>query len=346
MNEKPTIIIKRITHAAHGHHGGAWKIAYADFVTAMMAFFLLMWLLNMTSAEQKAGLSNYFDPRSLITSQGGSNGIMGGLAASIETEAATIMDPTEKTPVTTKTDKEKPDSETDEKDKQDTPVQMTLGGDGETEASEKMEPFDGALSEIKPNTQEQLDIHREEKMLESMQQELAEKISQNPEIQAFSDNILMDITPEGLRIQIIDDAPNSMFASGSTQLLPNARTLLTQVGHVLTLVPNQLKVSGHTDGMPYANPRNYDNYDLSSDRANASRRVLIESGIPRERMHSVIGLAASEPHIVEDPKSPRNRRISILVMRQNPINPNNQTVVQGTNIGASQTSLRAQAQKN
>lgn len=342
MSEQPIIVIKKIKKGGgHAHHGGSWKIAYADFVTAMMAFFLLMWLLNMTTAEQKEGLSNYFDPKSIISMKGGSIGIMGGLAASIEeTQADTVSEATAAIPVTSQTATEKAEKK-EEEDKKDESNVMSQGGQGETDDVNKMEPFDGVLSDIKPNTQEQIDIQKEEKMLESVEQDLKEKISQNPEIQAFSENILMEMLPEGLRIQIIDDEPNSMFASGSTQVLPPAKTLLLQVGQILSIVPNQLKISGHTDANPYSNPRNYDNYDLSSDRANASRRILLEAGVRRERIHSVLGMAASEPHLVEDPKSPRNRRISILIMREHPVNGANKGTIQSTNFGASQNARRA-----
>ena len=282
--KQPIIIIKKVKKVAGGHHGGAWKVAYADFVTAMMAFFLLLWLLNVTTDEQKALISSYFSPADPRISQttSGSGGVLGGLTMSAEGTLTNTQDPVSANPAT-------PAAEIGEEG-----AEPDTGKSVEDVMSEKIEAqsFHEAAEELK-------------KAMES-----------TPELKELAQNLLVDMTPEGLRIQIVDQEGKPMFALGSADPLPPARLLMMTIAKVVMDLPNKISVRGHTDSKPYGAGATYTNWELSSDRANASRRVLLEGKLDIERIENVQGKADREHLVTDDPLSARNRRISIILLKQ------------------------------
>ncbi|MBL4739929.1 MAG: flagellar motor protein MotB [Sneathiella sp.] len=293
-DEVAPIIIKKVKKVVGGHHGGAWKVAYADFVTAMMAFFLLLWLLNVTDSVQKQGISDYFAPTVASTSsETGSGGILGG--TSMQTEGAMKSN----TGVPSVTSSISPPEE-GKKDDAD--------GDGQSEIDE--EEFLARLAAI------------EEASFEDAKDQLKQAIAADPELEGLADNIIIDMIPEGLRIQIVDQYDESMFKSGSSTITPRVKRLIGKIAKAIENLPNSLSISGHTDSSGFAG-NSYTNWELSSDRANASRRALIETGLDLERIQRVSGKADQDPMIEDDPSNPGNRRISIVLIRETPVLPKN-----------------------
>ncbi|MBW8758716.1 MAG: flagellar motor protein MotB [Burkholderiales bacterium] len=270
------IIIKRVKKGGHVAHGGAWKIAYADFVTAMMAFFLLMWLLGSTTDGDKKGIADYFQSPLKIALAGGSgsgdsNSILKGGGESLTSTVGQIKK-------------------------------------GEVEATRNT---------INLHKLKQEQIRAEVARLENLKQEIQQKLQGNEKLKDISSQIRLDMTRDGLRIQIVDDQNRPMFASGSAQIAPYMKDLLREIGSVLTEVPNHLTLEGHTDAQPFpGGDRGYSNWELSADRANASRRELIAGGLADDRVLRVQGLASSQPFDEKDPLAPTNRRISIIVMNR------------------------------
>jgi chemotaxis protein MotB len=270
------IIIKRVKKSGHAAHGGAWKIAYADFVTAMMAFFLLMWLLGSTTDGDKKGIADYFQSPLKIALAGGSgsgdsNSILKGGGESLTSTVGQVKK-------------------------------------GEVEATRNT---------INLHKLKQEQIRAEVARLENLKQEIQQKLQSNEKLKDISSQIRLDMTRDGLRIQIVDDQNRPMFASGSAQIAPYMKELLREIGSVLTEVPNRLTLEGHTDAQPFpGGDRGYSNWELSSDRANASRRELLAGGLADDRVLRVQGLASSQPFDEKDPLAPTNRRISIIVMNR------------------------------
>lgn len=271
------IIIKKIKKGGHAAHGGAWKIAYADFVTAMMAFFLLMWLLGSTTEGDKKGIADYFNSPLKVSLLGGGSG------------------------------------------SGDSSHVIKGGGTDLTRSGGQVKRGD---IEAPRNTVNLLALkaeqHRAERArLEALRQKVTEKIAANPKLAAAKGQIRLDMTRDGLRIQIVDENNRPMFDSGSAVVKPTMRDILRDIGSVLAEVPNHLTLEGHTDAQPFgAGERGYSNWELSSDRANASRRELLSGGLPEDRVLRVQGLAHSLPLLPADPTSPANRRISIIVMNR------------------------------
>lgn len=292
--KRPIIIIKKIKKVEGGHHGGAWKVAYADFVTAMMAFFLLLWLLNVTTDEQKAMISSYFapaDPR-VAMSQSGSGGVMGGLTMSPDGAMTSDLEP-----VTAQ---------------QDDPAEGVGREDGE-EGEQKHQISEQQLAE----EMERLD----KKAFEDTREKIQQAVESVPELKDLAQNLLIDMTPEGLRIQIVDQEGKPMFELGSAKPLPQAVRLLQLIGNVVKELPNKISIRGHTDSKPFGNKdAAYSNWELSADRANASRRVMLQGDIAGrlspERIENVQGKADREHLVQNDPESARNRRISIILLKQ------------------------------
>lgn len=276
----PIIVIKKIKKGGGGHHGGAWKVAYADFVTAMMAFFLLLWLLNVTTKEQKAGIADYFDPTPKISeSTSGAGGMLGGLTISQEgamvTDTQTIAAPNQNTPAL-------------------------------RESTEK-------ISDEKFREEQS---RREEENFKKAEAAINEAMDENKDLKELKKNLMIDMTPEGLRIQIVDQDGNPMFPSGSAQMFEKTEKLMSKVAEIIRKMPNEISVRGHTDGVPYSKGTGYGNWELSADRANASRRVLLANGFPEKRINNVLG-KADKDHVVENkPNDARNRRISIILLRE------------------------------
>lgn len=266
--EKATIVVKRVKKGHGGHHGGAWKIAYADFVTAMMAFFLLMWLLSSTSKAKLEGIAEYFKTPMKVAMQGGS---------SVSERSSVIKG----------------------------------GGKDVTKK-------DGEVRKVVDVNSAQKEIEKREKaQLEALKKKIEEAIDANPVLKQFKKQLLLDITSEGLRIQIVDEKNRPMFGMASAALQPYTRDILREIGRMLNDVPNRIGLSGHTDNIVYSTgERGYSNWELSSDRANASRRELVQGGMQEAKVLRVVGLSSAVPMDKEHPDNPINRRISIVVMNK------------------------------
>ncbi len=303
--EQP-IIIKKIKKASHAHHGGAWKVAYADFVTAMMAFFLLLWLLNATTEEQKSGLADYFSPASVSSASSGAGGVLGGKTISVEGNRVSAGGPSEggvTLPIP-------PDLTT--------PAQSEgEGGQNPGGESEFEEGGSKTAEEISQDKLEELLAQREQEQFEAAEEALRQAIESVPELEELQDSLLIEQTPDGLRIQLIDQDGLSMFASGSAKPNEQLIKLIDLVTKVVTQLPNKVSISGHTDSVPFRAGHGYTNWELSSDRANAARRLLNDAGLEQTRVTSVQGRAAVEPLLADDTTDPSNRRISIVLLREN-----------------------------
>jgi len=269
------IIVKRIKKHGGGHHGGAWKIAYADFVTAMMAFFLLMWLLGSTTKGDLNGISEYFKTPLKVALEGGS-----GSGDSSSVIKGGGKDLTRQEGQVRATD--------------DPSVKKTFNL---TAAKQALEA-------------------EEAKRLQALKERIETKIDSNPLLKKYKNQLLLDITSEGLRIQIVDEQNRPMFALASATLQPYTKDILHEIGATLNDVPNKIGLSGHTDSTPYLSDAGYSNWELSADRANASRRELIAGGMNEEKILRVVGLASAAHLDKKDPFNPINRRISIIVMNK------------------------------
>ena len=318
----PVIIIKKIKKGhGGGHHGGAWKVAYADFVTAMMAFFLLLWLLNATTQEQRKGISDYFAPASVSRTTSGSGALLGGMTMTKDGALNSRGQPV-RVPLPTSEDIVLDPSDDDAEVLHRMPEMEGPNDQAPEQAADasngKLPGKEGAKD---PTTLSEKDVEkvvreREEKLFSQAEQELRQAISTSPELKKLAENLLIDQTPEGLRIQIVDQDQVSMFALGSAAPNPQTRQLLAEVAKVVAKLPNRIAVSGHTDSTPYSASSTYTNWELSTDRAQASRRMLVDDGLPAQRIQRVMGKADREPLIANDPASPRNRRISIVLLRE------------------------------
>ena len=269
------IVIKRIKKVAGGHHGGAWKIAYADFVTAMMAFFLLMWLLGSTTKGDLKGIADYFQTPLKVALAGGSGS---GNSSSL----------------------------------------ISAGGRDITR-SESLEMKRGTLPERKNTVtpkEAQAEVQRQETVrLNALKARLEEVIDASALMRQYREQLLIDLTSEGLRVQIVDQLNRPMFDLGSARLKPHAREILLGLSAPLNEVKNSLSLTGHTDAKPYVSgERGYSNWELSADRANASRRVLVEGGIAEGKIKRVVGMASAVLFDANDPFNPINRRIALIVL--------------------------------
>jgi chemotaxis protein MotB len=286
-DKRPLIIVKRYRRAEGGHHGGAWKIAYADFVTAMMAFFLVMWLVASVSKQQRAAIFEYFKNPSMeqgksVRPAPGLNGPGGASTSPINLGGGLDAPRTSLAGV---------------------PTQL---GAGPHSAGAQPSPSP-AGQPISPEAAER-------KRLEALQTQLREAVASSQALKPFKDQLLIDIMPEGLRIQIVDAQNRPMFDVGRAQLKGYTVAILRELATYLSSVPNSISITGHTDATPYSGSPDYTNWELSADRANAARRVLIAAGLPEAKIARVVGLAESAPMDRAHPFSPVNRRISIIVM--------------------------------
>ncbi len=271
------IIIKRVKKGGHSAHGGAWKIAYADFVTAMMAFFLLMWLLGSTTEGDKKGIADYFSAPLKVSMLGGGQG--SGDASHVIKGGG-----------------------------QDLSRSTGQVKNGENKQERKTVNLQALKAE---------QIRAEKAKLEELKEKIEGKIAANTTLAALQSQIRLDMTRDGLRIQIVDEGNRPMFDSGSPTVKPYMRDLLRAIGSVLGEVPNRLTLEGHTDAAPFGGgDKGYSNWELSADRANASRRELMAGGLPEDRPLRVQGLAASSLFDPKDPLAPGNRRISLIVMNR------------------------------
>jgi chemotaxis protein MotB len=270
------IIVKRIKKGAHGHHGGAWKIAYADFVTAMMAFFLLMWLLGSTTKGELEGIAEYFKTPLKVALQGGSGS---GDSSSV----------------------------------------IKGGGKDLTRADGQVHKTIDPIEKKTINlAAAKVEFEKQEKQkLQSLKEKIEQAIETNPLLNQFKEQILLDITSEGLRIQIVDEKNRPMFDLGGAHMKSYTVQILQEIGKMLNEVPNRLSLSGHTDATPYSSgERGYSNWELSADRANSSRRELIAGGMAESKMLRVVGLSSAVMLDDKDPNNPINRRISLIVLNK------------------------------
>jgi chemotaxis protein MotB len=340
-NSPAPIIVKRVKGGGHGgHHGGAWKVAYADFVTAMMAFFLLLWLLNVTTEEQKNGIADYFTPSTASTEvASGAGGVLGGLTVTVpgssvaENSPLAVADPVPTEGVSLEITQDEEEGSPEENENVDTQPNVEtppLNNEQNTQANTQPNTQPNTEPNTQPNTQpntnpseEAIDKAieaREQKMFSEVAEELKQAIQKVPELADLQKSLIIDQTPEGLRIQIVDQEGYSMFQRGSAVPEGRTRTLLDLVAQAVTKLPNKLSISGHTDALQFANPNsNYSNWELSSDRANAARRQLSGGGIDPLRIATVVGRADKEPFIKDNPEDPRNRRLSIILLREKPL---------------------------
>jgi chemotaxis protein MotB len=294
VGEAPVMIKKVKKVVGGGHHGGAWKVAYADFVTAMMAFFLLMWLINTTSPEQKKGIANYFAPASVSETTSGAGGILGGTAlgedGSAHAGSSSVIQ--EMAP-----ESQNPDNGR-AKDAAKSANDAQPSQDSMREAMEK----------------------REEAAFASAAQSLRQALQDMPELAELSKNIIVDQTPEGLRIQLVDQEGRSLFDQGQTQPNARAKVLLRAVAKIINQLPNRITISGHTSASLNGALADGD-WALSSARADASRKVLQSAGVAPDRVYQVSGKANSEPLYPDDPTLPGNRRMAIVLLREAPVLP-------------------------
>ena len=287
------VIIKRIKKGGHGgHHGGAWKVAYADFVTAMMAFFLLMWLINTTTPEQKRGIADYFAPQSIAQTVSGSGGVLGGRVMGEDSAhaggAQSVMQ------------------------KQSPPAPSSATKALASGATQGGANADSTASSDAHSAQDSEFAHAAEAIHQAIQD--------NPDIANLSHQVITENTPQGLRIQLVDQDGRPMFQQGASEPMPYARKLLAAVGRIVSALPNRVSISGHSSG---SDGSGSGNWELSAARANQARALLQAGGLGSDRSYEVAGKAGSEPLLPEDPNASANRRLSILLMREAPPAPAN-----------------------
>jgi chemotaxis protein MotB len=342
---KGGVIVKRYEIVEGGHHGGAWKVAYADFVTAMMAFFLLMWLLNATTEDQRKGLADYFSPNNLMShASSGTGDPFGGHTAfdegALVSDRGSVTITTGKRPVIEQTEDGDDPVYTefhrarsgegvgkgpiaDDQDVDDTALDKPLGQKGTRPA-----PGPGGGSDVqregqpdvKPTPPEQAvaeQAKQEKAAFEQAAAQITEAVRADPALADLAKQLAIDMTPEGLRVQIVDEVKLPMFPSGSATPNERARLLMQKVVPVLMKLSQPISIAGHTDSTPFLGPGRT-NWELSAERANATRRLLVDGGFPEARVTSVIGDADHDPLLPADPFAAANRRIAILVLRQAP----------------------------
>jgi chemotaxis protein MotB len=301
------VIVRRRRHGAP-HHGGAWKVAYADFVTAMMAFFLLLWLLNVTTDDQKLGIAHYFAPENVSTSTSGMGRVLSGLSAlsdgampqngggpvlglPVVAGGSADEDTPDRTPAPPPVSHPQPDAITSAR----VASNVELAGLSRAALSKALAARDAAA-------------------FSRVEAALRQALRDIPELRPLRDNLLIDRTPDGLRIQIVDQEHHEMFPTGSA--VPNAELmrLVALVAPAIARLPNPIDVIGHTDSLPYPPRASHTNWELSIDRANACRRALVAAGLPPDHVETVLGKADSEPLFVANPADARNRRIAIVLL--------------------------------
>jgi chemotaxis protein MotB len=279
-NQPPKIVIvKKIIADGHGgHHGGAWKVAYADFVTAMMAFFLLLWLLGATNEKQRKGIADYFAPTIIDTRAlgMGGNGLFGGESAMS-------------------------DQKIGEKAGRSSEVGLAT-------------PVTGAGGK-KPGTGDKGSLRNEDrKNFERMRSDVVKAMQASTELRKLAPHVKFVMTTEGMRIDLVDNADYSMFALGTTALAPEASSLIGKIAASIGGTTNPIMIRGHTDAVPWGDPRAMNNWMLSSGRAEATRRRLALGGLPERRFERIEGVADREPMVTDAPTDPRNRRVAITLL--------------------------------
>lgn len=294
------VIRKRRKSSRQEHHGGSWKIAFADFMTAMMALFLLLWLVSITTKEQREGIAMWFNPMAIKEQTSASDGVLDGSVIDIDgVESSNFARGTEES------------LESLASHNADRPV---IGN--RTEPVEMSHKEAQMASELLQAELDRIEVReREDAVLQDIMDEIQAKISAAIDMDLLAENLIIEITDEGLRIQITDRDGAPMFPVGSTGVTSHAAAIIKSIGEAVADVPNKVAITGHTDGLAYRDKADFDNFDLSSGRANSARRILMSSGVTVDRIGRVEGLA-DRSHLVEDsPNDPRNRRISVTLLR-------------------------------
>ncbi|MDB5421115.1 MAG: chemotaxis protein MotB [Brevundimonas sp.] len=292
-SDRPIIIKKIKKVSGGGHHGGAWKVAYADFVTAMMAFFMLMWLIKTTDPDQKKGIAEYFAPASVSQTTSGSGGILGGTALGDDGSKSSGS--------------------------------MSVLQQLAPEAPPNAPPEAGQSSNLASASEDALRAeiaNREAAQFQSAAESLRQAMQRMPELAELSKQLIIDQTPEGLRIQLVDQEGRSMFEQNSARPNERARVLLRAVSTVINRLPNRISVTGHTSAVAGSGRASTaGDWPLSSNRADASRQILQQAGVDPDRVYSVAGKAGSDPLYPDDPSLAGNRRIAIVLLREAPVLP-------------------------
>jgi chemotaxis protein MotB len=318
-NGAPTIVLKREEGGEHGHHGGAWKVAYADFVTAMMAFFLLMWLLNATSDDQRRGLADYFAPSNALgRSTTGSGDPFGGSSPNSDgamvSDAGAIRVEQGRAPVRLDIEDE---GESDAPPETTRPAPPQPPGEAVPQTSDAA-PTPPAMAEALPDQALRAELaRREAHAFEQAAAELRSAVREDPALGELARQLVVEQVPEGLRIQILDAERQAMFPVGSAAPNERARALLAKVAAVTAKLPNGLAIAGHTDATPFRGGER-SNWELSAERANAVRRLLLDAGIAESRLQSVTGHAERLPLMPDQPMAAANRRVAITLLRSQP----------------------------
>lgn len=283
------IIIKRVKKVAGGHHGGAWKVAYADFATAMMAFFMLLWLLTVSDKVQLRGIADYFSPSSAtMSNSSGAGSILGGEALAskgAKSSGSVASSPTSSSSA----------------------AKSSTAGDGRS--ADNADHGEKWQAKIPPQT---IDTQ-----LMKAQEDIQTAIQESLELSQYRNQILLEQTPDGLRIQIVDSEQRPMFKTGTAEIFPFARTLIADIGKIVAKMPNRITVEGHTDGR--GSSGDYSNWELSADRANAARRVLRDATVSEDRIAEVIGKGAGAPLYPDQPNRAENRRVTVLLLHEAPV---------------------------
>jgi chemotaxis protein MotB len=278
-----------------GHHGGAWKVAYADFVTAMMAFFLLLWLLNAVSQEQLEGISDYFSPINKHTTTSGGGGLLAGNVVA----SKGVFDSRDPSAAHRRARQATDDGP---------------GSDADAPEDDAAEEAAKAVPPAVPSPRQRPTVSDRAQFAE-VENAIRKGLESSPELKALAKSLIVEETPEGLRIQIVDQDGLPMFPSGESVMYQYTRKILELVANAIRAMPQRIEVAGHTDAKLFANPSGYGNWELSSDRANAARRALVEMGLTDDRIEKVVGRAATMPLFPDAPEAPGNRRLSITLLR-------------------------------
>lgn len=282
MSERIIIRKKRNSSHDHAHHGGSWKIAFADFMTAMMALFLLLWLVSITTKEQREGIANWFNPMAFKETQSASDGMLAGKA--VDTDGA-----------------------------QNSP---SVKGDSVNLESREKNNLIQSESAVRDAIEHAKAVEEENEILSDVMDEIHKKMSAAVDMQQLAESVIIEITDEGLRIQITDRDKISMFPVGATGMTPAATNIIKAIGEAVVGVPNKIAITGHTDSLGYKDNASFDNWDLSSGRANSARRILVGAGVNMDRISRVEGLADRDLLVKNEPNDPRNRRISVTLLRK------------------------------
>ena len=285
--KEPQLIVKKIKLPGAAAHGGAWKVAFADFVTAMMAFFLLLWLLNATTQEQLEGISNYFEPVGVRQGSSGSGGLFGGISA------------TDPGPIP------KPGAPSQ--------IKMSMDNTPGDKATNEVSPVEADASDL-PNLTE-LKSENEAKQFRAAEAALEQALDEVPELRSLREAVKIDTTDRGLRIQLIDQKGVAMFKPGGAELTDHTEKILILIASVIERLPNKISISGHTDGQNFKTATGRTNWELSFDRASAARRALQKAGVSDKRIAEIVGKADTELRFKDKPLSPGNRRLEIVLLR-------------------------------